>query len=215
VKADWRKARFTLGIAAVMLAAWLLLAMSGLTGEAAARAGFDPMRFTAAMAGEERLLPLPLQPAALSLVHLGLLQFAFNLLALVACGRIVESIVGGGSLLLLYLAGAYAAAAAHFLAWPLDYGLLVGSGGAVAAVIGAYGMLEGRMRLRVAGQGGGGRVARTLWLGAAWIGMQSLLGLTTLTADRPVAIGWAACLSGFVIGVALARPLLLWRWRGA
>lgn len=212
--ADWRKARFTLGIAAVTVAVWFVLAVGRLTGPAAARAGFDPQRFSAATPGDFVPVPLPLQPAALSLVHLSIYTLLINLLALIACGRIVETVVGGRGLLLLCLAGAYAGAAAHLLAWPLDYGLLVGSGGAVAAVVGAYAMLEGRARLRVAGQSGA-RAVNVLWIGAAWIGIQALLGLATLPAGRPVAIGWAACLGGFLAGVVLAKPLLLWRWRKA
>ena len=214
MNADWRKARFTLGIAAVTVAAWLFLAIGRLTGEAAERAGFDPLRFSASAAGDAMLVPLPLQPVALSLVHLSVYQLLINLLALIACGRIVETVIGGRSLLFLYLVGAYAGVAAHMLAWPLDSGLLVGSGGAVAAVVGAYAMLEGRSRLRVAGQGGT-RALNVLWVGAAWVGIQALLGLATLPAGRPVAIGWAACLGGFIAGVLLARPLLLWRWRKA
>src|SRR5688572_26535065 len=197
MNADWRKARFTFGIAAVTVAVWLFLAVGRLTGEAAARAGFDPLRFTTTSAGDAMLLPLPLQPAAFSLVHLSVYQLLINLLALIACGRIVETVIGGRSLLLLYVVGAYAGAVAHFLAWPLDFGLLVGSGGAVAAVVGAYAMLEGRSQLRVAGQGGA-RALNVLWIGAAWIGIQALLGLAILPAGRPVAIGWAACLGGFI-----------------
>jgi membrane associated rhomboid family serine protease len=212
--ADWRKARFTLGVAAVTAAIWFVLAVGRLTGEAAARAGFDPQRFSETTAGDAILLPLPLQPAFFPLVHLSIYQLLINLLALIACGRIVESVVGGRSLLFLYLVGAYAGAAAHFLAWPLDYGLLVGSGGAVAAVVGAYAMLEGRARLRVAGKGGV-RALNLLWIGAAWIAIETALGFATLPAGRPVAIGWAACLGGFLAGVALAKPLLLWRWRKA
>ena len=56
------------------------------------------------------------------------------------------------------------------------------------------------------------RVAQVLWLSIGWIGVQLLIKLAE-PAGQTVAI--AAHIGGFLGGVALARPLLLWRWRGA
>jgi membrane associated rhomboid family serine protease len=52
-----------------------------------------------------------------------------------------------------------------------------------------------------------------LWLAAAWIGVQLLTGLAGLGGGPLVAIG--AHIGGFLAGLALARPLLLWRYRKA
>jgi membrane associated rhomboid family serine protease len=52
-----------------------------------------------------------------------------------------------------------------------------------------------------------------LWLAAAWIGLQILIGLTFETSGLRIAI--AAHIGGFLAGLLLARPLLLLKWRGA
>ena len=52
-----------------------------------------------------------------------------------------------------------------------------------------------------------------LWLGAAWIGLNVLIGLTFETSGLRIAVG--AHIGGFIAGLALARPLLLLKWRGA
>ncbi|MGH8575305.1 MAG: rhomboid family intramembrane serine protease, partial [Gammaproteobacteria bacterium] len=165
------------------------------------------------------LYPL-LGPPAAALVHLNLIQLATNLLALVVCGRVVESIVGGGGLLLLTVAGAYAAAAGFYLAGPDSTAILVGAGGAVAAVVGGYAMLAGRLRAKL-GNPALARAINVLWFGAAWIALQLLLALTVLRPGAPdfelrvLAMGIAATAGGYGAGLLLARPLLLWKWRGA
>ena len=60
--------------------------------------------------------PLPAVPAFLTpltatLVHSGLVHLGFNLLILVWCGTQVERVLGATGLIVLYLVGAYAAAA--------------------------------------------------------------------------------------------------------
>jgi len=153
-----------------------------------------------------------LTPLTATLVHAGFLHLAVNLLMLLFCGRAVEAILGGRGLLLLYLAGAYAAAAAHYLTGPHDPTPMVGASGAISAIIGAYAMLFGRNRVKVANP----RLALWLnifWLAAAWIGLQLLFGFTFQTAGARLAV--AAHIGGFLLGLMLAKPLLLLRWRGA
>jgi len=55
-------------------------------------------------------------------------------------------------------------------------------------------------------------VLHAVWLGAAWTIINLLVGYATLT-DQPVAIG--AHIGGFIAGLILTRPLLLWRYRDA
>ena len=52
-----------------------------------------------------------------------------------------------------------------------------------------------------------------VWLAAAWIGIQLMIGVAGLGGATRIAIG--AHIGGFLAGLALARPLLLWRYRGA
>jgi membrane associated rhomboid family serine protease len=89
---------------------------------------------------------------------------------------------------------------------------LIGAGGAVSAVIGAYAILLGRNKLRVAGPSRGVWL-NALWLGAAWIAIQAMTAFAFGVDWYRIPV--AAFAGGFLIGLALAKPLLLLRWRGA
>ncbi|HMJ93459.1 MAG TPA: rhomboid family intramembrane serine protease [Allosphingosinicella sp.] len=220
----WRSARFTSGIAILIAGAWFFLWASGMTGEAAVWGGFMSERLSLLLVQSGLALGdawiVLLEPLTLTLIHPSFLQLAFNLLILIVCGRIVENIVGGGGLLLLFVVGAYAAVGAHFAADPHGTALLVGSSGAIGAVLGAYAMLAGRIRAKLRSQAAS-RAVNVLWLAATWIVIQLLFALTMspLVAGRlastAAALGVAANLGGFVAGLLLAKPLLLWKWRGA
>ena len=89
---------------------------------------------------------------------------------------------------------------------------MVGASGAISAIIGAYAMLFGRNKVRIANP----QLAlwlHALWLMAAWVGLQLLMGFTFETAGARLAIG--AHIGGFVVGLLLVKPLLLWRYRKA
>ena len=89
---------------------------------------------------------------------------------------------------------------------------MVGASGAISAVVGAYAMMFGRNRVKVANP----TVAlwlNALWLAAAWIGLQLMVGITFTTAGSRIAV--MAHIGGFLAGLLLAKPLLLLRYRGA
>lgn len=208
---SWRTARVTLGIAGLTAAAWLLAVLLGLEQQAAIWGGFIPARFGGAEAPVV-LAPLVLTPLTATLVHGGIVHLAFNMLILLFCGRSVETIVGGRQLVILYLVGAYVAAAAHF-AVNVGSGVpMVGASGAISAVIGAYSIMFGRNRVRVA-HPALALWLNALWLATAWIALQLLIGVTFETAGARIAI--AAHIGGFLTGLLLAKPLLLLRYRGA
>jgi membrane associated rhomboid family serine protease len=52
-----------------------------------------------------------------------------------------------------------------------------------------------------------------LWLAAAWIILNLLMGYSFEMEGVTIAV--AAHVGGFLAGLALAKPLLLLRWRGA
>jgi membrane associated rhomboid family serine protease len=52
-----------------------------------------------------------------------------------------------------------------------------------------------------------------LWLMAAWVALQVIVGIIFSSGNVQVAV--AAHVGGFVVGVLLARPLLLFRYRRA
>ncbi len=208
---NWRAARFTLAIAAVTAVAWLVPYVLGLEGDAAMAGGFIPAH-VGGVTGDSLLAPIFLKPLTATLVHAGPIHLGFNLLILLFCGRAVETVLGGKSLLILYLVGAYAAAAAQYLVDPKDMTPMVGASGAISAVLGAYAMLFGRNRVKLANP----LLAlwlNVLWLAAAWVGLQLLVGFSFETVGARIAI--AAHIGGFLTGLLLAKPLLLLRWRGA
>ncbi|MBV8685135.1 MAG: rhomboid family intramembrane serine protease [Alphaproteobacteria bacterium] len=209
---SWQRAPATVLIAAVTAAAWAAMWIGGYTQAAALLLGFLPDRLSEGTAAA-RVATALLNPLTATLVHAGFAHLFMNLIIHVYCGRSVEAILGSRALLLIYAVGAYAAAGAQFAAGPHVALPMVGASGAISAVIGAYAMLFGRNRVNVASA-----VAATflnaLWMIAAWALLQYAVGslfLTTMNVD----IAIAAHVGGFVAGLVLARPLLLWKWRHA
>jgi membrane associated rhomboid family serine protease len=213
---SWQSARITLLIAAITAAAWLLAFATGRGDLAATLGGFVPARLSGP--AEDAILAAIVTPLTATLVHGGLIHLGFNLLAFLFCGRAVETILGGRGIVILYLVGAYAAAAAQFVATPHGTLPMVGASGAISAVIGAYAMMFGRNRVNVANPALA-RWLHALWLAAAWIVLQLLIGFTFRvpigSGSQGINIAFAAHIGGFLAGLALAKPLLLLKWRGA
>lgn len=208
---SWRRARATLAIAAAEAIAWAITATLGLGDVAAVWGGFIPGR-VGGLAGDEMLAPVMLTPLTATLVHAGFVHLAFNLLILLFCGRAVENILGPAGLVILFVTGAYAAAAAHYAISPGDMTPMVGASGAISAAIGAYAILFGRNRVRVE-HPTLALLLNALWLAAAWVVLQLLVGLTFETEG--VRIAFAAHIGGFLPGLLLAKPLLALRYRKA
>jgi membrane associated rhomboid family serine protease len=208
---DWRQARATLAIAGATAVAWLLAVGAGIENYAAIWGGFIPVRLSSVAVGAA-LAPLPLTPLTATLVHAGFVHLFLNLLILLFCGRAVETLLGMRGLAILYLTGAYAAAAAHYVANPMEATPMVGASGAISAVVGAYAMMFGRNRVKVANPTAA-LWLNALWLAVAWVGLQLMVGITFTTAGSRIAI--MAHIGGFLVGLLLAKPLLLLRYRGA
>ena len=208
---SWRAAPATLTIAVLTAFAWIAVSALGMADDAAVWGGFIPDRIAGSV--EVRgLAPAWLTPLTATLIHAGLIHLAFNLIILLYCGRAVEPIVGSVGLVVLYVVGAYVAAASHFFIHLKEGAPMVGASGAISAVLGTYAILFGRNRVKVANP----RLAvwlHALWLGAAWVVLQLLTGFTFETLGSRLAV--AAHIGGFLIGVVLARPLLMFRYRNA
>lgn len=156
--------------------------------------------------------PAWLTPLTATIVHGGIIHLLFNMLMLGYCGREVELATSPRAMLLLYVVGAYAAAFAQYVAGPMDTTPMVGASGAASAVLGAYALIFGRRRVRTK-HPLLNRALHVAWLAAAWIGIQMLMGLAGASGGMPIAI--AAHIGGFLAGLALAGPLLRWRYRDA
>lgn len=207
---NWKGARVTLVIAGVTAAAWILASITGVENYVTIWGGFIPAR--ASVTVDAVLAPFFLTPLTATLIHIGFLHLAFNLLMFLFCARSVEPIVNGKGLVLLYVVGAYAAAGAHWATSPQSITPVIGASGAISAVLGAYAMFFGRQRLKIANPALG-LLVNALWLAAAWTAFQLLIGLTIPQGEVMPAI--AGHIGGFIAGLLIARPLLLLRWRGA
>ena len=205
----WRETPATAALGVTTLVASVLLILSRSLGWASMQAGFIPLRTGVDIGGFS--LPWWLTPLSATLVHGGWAHLLFNLVMLGFCGRETERALGARGLVVLYVVGAYVAAAGQWVVDPASPVPMIGASGAISAVVGAYALLFGQRQARDWGPVPAG-VAQILWLSAGWIGVQLLIGATG-PGGQTIAI--AAHIGGFLGGLALARPLLLWRWRGA
>lgn len=201
----------TTAIALLTALAWIVTAALGLGDHAAVAMGFIPDRLSGG------ILPFPAVPALLTplsatLVHADLLHLALNLLILMWCGNLVERVLGSGSLLLLYVAAAFAAALAQWAVHPNGIVPMIGASGAIGGVIGAFALSFGRPKRLVRSEGAN-RLLNALWLMAAWIVLQLMTGF--LAGIQGWLLATPAHIGGFLAGLALQRPLLLWRYRKA
>lgn len=198
------------GYALVCVIVFVLLWITGFQVDAIVRAGFIPARF-----GSELILPpgtmvpFVLTPLSSALLHGGVLHIVFNVIVLLFIGRQLEGPLGSKAMAVLLLVGAYGGALAQFLADPQSAVPMIGASGAISALIAVYALIFSRSQASAIGPIPGHWV-RALWLAAAWIGLQLLIGLAGGGGFGAIAI-WAH-VGGFLAGLLLARPLLRWRF---
>jgi membrane associated rhomboid family serine protease len=203
--------RATVVLAGLSCAVYLIEAGTGQTDALSQLAGFIPARVSGGLVLAQAV-PVALTPLTSAFLHAGLFHLAFNMLLLVYCGRAVEQVLGAFGVAALYLIGAYAAAAGHYLVAPGSPVPLIGASGAASAIIAAYAFFYGERR-PLSPHPRLSRLLHIAWLAAGWIGVQLLVGLATAHTDMLIAI--AAHIGGFLAGLALAQPLLRWRYRNA
>jgi membrane associated rhomboid family serine protease len=201
----------TNAIAALTALAWLIAVLMGESDYAAAAMGFIPARLSGAVA------PWPAVPAAMTpltatLVHGGPLHLVLNMVILLWCGTLVERALGKTSLIVLYLVGAFASAAAQWLSDPNGIIPMVGASGAISAVIGAYSLSYGRAK-QVTSSARLNRWINIAWLMAAWVVIQAMVGW--VAGGQGYLLATPAHIGGFLAGLLLQRPLLLWQYRKA
>jgi membrane associated rhomboid family serine protease len=207
---SWARARVTLALVLLTGFAYIVVALLGIGEQAMMWGGFIPVR--AGLSGDGGLAPFWLTPLTATLLHANLLHVAFNLIILAFCGRPTENVIGPIGFSVLYLVGAFVSTGAHYIVDPGDMTPMVGASGAISAVLGAYAILFGRNKVKVADP----RLAlwlNALWLMAAWVVLQLIIGWGLGSDGIRIAI--AAHIGGFLFGVAAANPLLLLRYRRA
>ena len=157
-------------------------------------------------------VPTVLTPLSATLVHGGTMHLGFNLLMLVWCGLAVERVLGRGGIVVIYVVSAYLAMAAQYAADPVSVSPVIGASGAISGLIGAYALSFGRPKLVTRNI----RVNRWIhiaWLAAAWAVLQVVVGWSA--GQQGMLLATPAHIGGFVAGLFLQRPLLLWRYRRA
>jgi membrane associated rhomboid family serine protease len=91
---------------------------------------------------------------------------------------------------------------------------MVGASGAISAILATYALLYGQRAVRRIGPFSA-NFLRIMWLAAGWIILQLMIGLASARGGLgdlgQIAI--AAHIGGFLAGLVLTRPLLLWRFR--
>jgi membrane associated rhomboid family serine protease len=202
----------TVAIAALTVLAWIVAAaVSAFPNQVDIALGFIPARVSGAQV-PWAAVPALLTPLTAALVHSGLLHLLFNMLVFVFCGLAIERVLGKTGLIVLYVVGAYAAAAAQWATDPMATIPMVGASGAVSAVIGAYSLSFGRPKM-ITRSIKLNRWINALWLLAAWVVLQLMMGW--LAGTQGLMLATPAHIGGFVVGLLLQRPLLLWRYRNA
>ncbi len=184
--------------------------------------GMFPARLAgdnAAFADVGLAVPAILTPISAAFIHGGIAHVLLNMLMLLLIGKMVERVLGGGIYLLLYIIGAYAAAAtetiAALLKWPMAQDIMtpaIGASGAISAIIGAYVLLFPNKQPKDWGRIPAS-VARPLHLFVAWILINLAMAFVAPELGLGIAI-WSH-IGGFTAGLLLVRPLLLWRYRKA
>jgi len=120
----------------------LAILVSGNLSNAATVLGFIPARVGGFLVTPSVLWWLT--PLTATLIHGGLLHLVTNFILFAYCGRQVESVLGPGPLVVLYVIGAYAAAAGQYLLDPMSTAPMIGASGAISALVGAYALSFGK-----------------------------------------------------------------------
>lgn len=200
-----------MAITAATVVLWLLVVLMGVTDIAPSVMGFIPARLSGTLQIAPAVPPL-FTPITATLVHADIFHLLLNMVILLWCGTAVERVLGRGALIFLYVMGAYTAAMAQWAVDPQAVIPMIGASGAIGAIIGAFALSFGRPKQIVRSQRLN-RAINALWLLAAWIVLQLMTGL--IAGGQGIALATAAHIGGFMAGLLMQRPLLIWRYRKA
>jgi membrane associated rhomboid family serine protease len=205
------KLRSATAIIAIVTVAVSAIAILGGVDYWAVFAGFIPARITGVvdLAGA---LPAWITPFSSALVHGGWLHLGVNMLMLVFAGSMVERVIGGSGLLFAYVIGALVAALSQFAVDPGSPIPMVGASGAISALFGLYALFFGQPK-QVTRNQKLNRWLHVAWLLVAWVVLQWMAGY--LAGGQGVMLATPAHIGGFIAGLLLQRPLLLWKYRKA
>ena len=206
---DWRSP--TIAIAAVTSIVSLFIILAGFSGVAAGTMGFIPARLSGVV-NLPSAIPALLTPFSSTLVHGGLMHLLFNMLMLVLCGVALERVLGAPAMVVIYAVSALVSALAQWTVAPVGLVPVIGASGAISGVIGAYALSFGRPK-QISRNPSVNRLIHIVWLAAAWTVLQ--IGVGYAAGVEGLMLATPAHVAGFITGLVLQRPLLLWRYRKA
>lgn len=178
---------------------WALVPCAFTHGDDPSRCGMLPA--TVHTAGPERFTPL----VTALFLHADLLHLVGNLVFLWVFGRSLEEHVGAAGVIGTFLAGGIVAFLAFLLVRPDEILPVLGASGAVAAIMGAFLVLQPRRQMLSVVYAAGLQV---LYL-PAWAVLTFFFATQFFTTpDEQIA--WEAHVAGMVFGVVVA---LGWVWR--
>ena len=198
-------------IIAIVTVAVSTIAIFGGVNYWAVFGGFIPARMTNLLL-LQGAVPAILTPWSSALLHGSWVHLGVNMLMLVFAGSQVERVIGGAGLAIAYVIGALAAATAQFIVDPSGTIPMVGASGAISALFGLYALFFGRPK-QVTKNQKLNRSIHVAWLLVAWVVLQWMAGV--LAGGEGVMLATPAHIGGFIAGLLLQRPLLLWRYRKA
>ncbi len=198
-------------IIAIVTVAVSIIAIAGGVNYWAVFAGFIPARLSG-LVEISGSLPAWITPLSSALVHGGWVHLLVNMVMLLFVGTQVERIIGGSGLVFAYVVGGLAAALAQYLVDPASPVPMIGASGAISTLFGLYALFFGAPK-QVTKSQKLNRWIHVVWLLVTWVVLQWMAGL--LAGGQGVMLATPAHIGGFVAGILLQRPLLLWRYRKA
>lgn len=177
--------------------------------------GFYPARIFAATAAPQDTVSailIWLSPITATFIHSSVFDLLIPGLLLLFLGSMVEELLGWPGLLLLFMAGILSASAAILIMAGDVSQPFFGSFNAVSAVIGAYLILHPN-RAMPGWSGLSPRNARRLQLLLLWLLINLVINITGPLDTWLIML--IPTMASFAVGVMLAHPLLLWRYRNA
>jgi membrane associated rhomboid family serine protease len=201
----------TAGIGIVTVAVSAIAIFVGGVDFWAVFAGFIPGRLSGAI-DLPGALPAWITPLSSALVHGGWVHLGVNMLMLAFAGSQVERIVGGSGLVLAYVVGAIVAALAQLIVDPSSPIPMIGASGAISALFGLYALFFGQPK-QLTSNRRLNRSIHVLWLLVTWVALQWMAGY--LAGGQGVMLATPAHIGGFIAGLLLQRPLIMWKYRKA
>lgn len=201
-------------IAILLSVIGIVIAITGQTGEAVAGAGFFPFRITEGSAQFSNLafvVPAFLTPISAAFIEISFFNLLLSVVVILLIGSMLEEVLGTLGFGVLCLAAVYASAILVWASNPQSAVPMFGSDAIFSAVLASYIILfpqQFRQRLGNVSSD----IAWPLQLLLMWTIFQ--VAFMLLSPGTPFS-AILPSIMGFIIGLALARPILLWRYRKA